>query len=142
MYFVWLQGQGTSFSPRASGAPTECIQGTTRFSSLSISLNTGRPMRAMMRIFTTTYGESVNCTPICDIGEPTGPMQNGSTYMVRPCMQPLNSAFSLRRIVYGFSQLLVGPAESFESEQMNVRSSTRATSLASERARKHPGHKS
>ena len=30
------------------------MHGTTRFSSLSISLNTGSPMRAMMRMFTTT----------------------------------------------------------------------------------------
>ena len=91
-------------------------------------------MRAMMRMLTTTYGESVSCTPICDIGEPTGPMLNGSTYIVRPRMQPLNSSFSFRRISNGLTQLLVGPALSFDSEQMKVRSSTRATSLASERA--------
>ena len=91
-------------------------------------------MRAMMRMFTTTYGESVSCTPICDMGDPIGPMLNGSTYMVRPRMQPSNSAFSLWRMAKGSSQLLVGPAASFESEQMNVRSSTRATSLASDRA--------
>ena len=84
MYFSLLHGHGTSFCPAASGAPTRCMHGTTRLSSLSISWNTGRPMRAMMRMFTTTYGESVSCTPICDIGEPTGPMLNGSTYIVRP----------------------------------------------------------
>ena len=50
------------------------MQGTTRFWSLSISLKTGSPMRVMMRMLTTTYGESVSCTPICDMGEPTGPM--------------------------------------------------------------------
>ena len=43
MYFSALQGHGTSFSPGASGAPTECMQGTTRFSALSISLNTRQP---------------------------------------------------------------------------------------------------
>ena len=110
------------------------MHGTTRLSSLSISAKTGMPMRAMMRMLTTTYGESVSCTPICDIGEPTGPMLNGSTYIVRPRMQPLKSSFSLRRISNGLTQLLVGPASSFDSEQMKVRSSTRATSLASERA--------
>ena len=129
MYFSLLQGHGTSFWPGASGAPTLCMQGTTRFSSLSISAKTGMPMRAMMRMLTTTYGESVSCTPICDIGEPIGPMLNGSTYIVRPCMQPLNSSFSFLRISNGLTQLLVGPAPSFESEQMKVRSSTRATSL-------------
>ena len=88
-----------------------------------------------MRMLTTTYGESVSCTPIRDIGEPTGPMQNGSTYIVRPRIEPSNNSFSLRRILKGSSQLLVGPAASFEKEQMKVRSSTRATSLGSERAR-------
>ena len=91
-------------------------------------------MRAMMRMLTTTYGESVSWTPIWDIGDPTGPMLKGSTYIVRPRMQPLNSSFSFRRISTGLTQLLVGPALSFDSEQMKVRSSTRATSLASERA--------
>jgi hypothetical protein len=46
--------------------------------------------------------------------------------------QPLSRAFILR----GSSQLLVGPASSSRSEQMKVRSSTRATSLGWERARK------
>ncbi len=63
-----------------------------------------------MRMLTTTYGESVNCTPICDMAPPMGPMLNGSTYMVRPCMQPLNSSLSFLRISNGFTQLLVGPA--------------------------------
>ena len=114
--------------------PTVCMHGTTRFSSLSISANTGAPIRAMMRMFTTTYGESVSCTPIPDIGEPIGPMLNGSTYIVRPRIAPRKSCFSLRRITYGSSQLFVGPAASFESEQINVRSSTRATSFDAERA--------
>ena len=86
-------------------------------------------------MLTTTYGESVSCTPIRDIGEPIGPMLKGSTYIVRPRIEPPNSSFSLRRIWKGSSQLLVGPAASFEYEQMNVRSSTRATSPGSERAR-------
>ena len=30
-------------------------------------------------------------TPICDIGEPTGPMLKGRTYIVRPRMQPLRA---------------------------------------------------
>jgi hypothetical protein len=49
-------------------------------------------------------------------------------------MQPAKTFFNFRRISNGSTQLLVGPAPSFESEQMKVRSSTRATSLASERA--------
>ena len=61
-------------------------------------------------------------------------MLKGSTYMVRPRIEPLKSSLSFLRISYGSSQLLVGPALSLDSEQMKVRSSTRATSLASERA--------
>jgi hypothetical protein len=61
-------------------------------------------------------------------------MLNGSTYMVRPRMQPLKSSFSFRRISNGFAQLFVGPAPSLEREQMKVRSSTRATSPGSDLA--------
>ncbi len=134
MYLSGLHGHGTSAWPGTSGMPTLCMHGTTRLTFASIILNTGTPMRAIIRMLTTTYGESVNCTPICDIGEPTGPMLNGSTYIVRPCMQPLKSAFNFLRILNGSSQLLVGPALSFEREQINVRSSTRATSPGWERA--------
>ena len=52
------------------------------------------------------------------MGEPIGPIENGITYIVRPRMDPLKSAFSFLRITKGSSQLLVGPALSFESEQM------------------------
>ena len=63
---------------------------------------------------------------------PSGPMENGITYMVRPRMHPSNSPRSVPRISSGAIQLLVGPASSSRSEQMNVRSSTRATSLGSD----------
>ena len=43
MYFSLLHGHGTSSSPGASGAPTLCMHGTTRFTSLSISAKTGKP---------------------------------------------------------------------------------------------------
>ena len=96
----------------------------------------------MIRIEAATYGESVISTPSWDIGEPSGPMQNGTTYMVRPAMQPANRPEKVARISAGAIQLLVGPASSSFSEQMNVRSSTRATSEGSERARKLPGRRS
>ena len=32
-------------------------------------------MRVMIRMFTTTYGESVISTPTFDDGDPTGPMR-------------------------------------------------------------------
>ena len=62
-------------------------------------------------------------------------MLNGTTYIVRPCMAPRNRSASVSRISAGSRQLFVGPASSSCSEQMNVRSSTRATSPGSERAR-------
>jgi hypothetical protein len=81
--------------------------------------------------------------PTWAMGEPSGPMLKGTTYMVRPFMQPLNSAFSpvcsRARISSGAIQLLVGPASSLLSAQMKVRSSTRATSDGSVTAKKLPG---
>ena len=91
-------------------------------------------MRAMIRMLTTTYGESVSCTAMRDIGDPGTPMLNASTYIVRPAMAPLNISFSRVCISNGLTQLFVGPALSFDSEHTNVRDSTRATSFASDRA--------
>ena len=68
------------------------------------------------------------------MGEPIGPIENGSTYIVRPRIDPLNRVFSFLRMAYGSSQLFVGPALSLESEQIKVRSSTRATSFGADRA--------
>ncbi len=45
-------------------------------------------------------------------------MEKGTTYMVRPAMQPSNSGCSVARISAGAIQLLVGPASSFFSEQI------------------------
>jgi hypothetical protein len=49
---------------------------------------------------------------------PSGPMLKGTTYMVRPFMQPSNNGCSVARISAGSIQLLVGPASSFLAEQM------------------------
>ena len=96
----------------------------------------------MTCIEAATYAESVISTPSWEIGEPIGPMQNGTTYMTRPAMQPANSSAKVARIRAGAIQLLVGPASSSCSEQMNVRSSTRATSEGSDDAAKLPGRSS
>ncbi len=74
-------------------------------------------------------------TPMWAMAEPSGPMENGTTYIVRPFMEPRNNPVSVSRISLGSRQLLVGPASSWRSEQMKVRSSTRATSPGSERAK-------
>ena len=80
---------------------------------------------------------------MCEMCEPSGPIENGTTYIVRPRIEPRNrpgvpSALpccSSARISAGAIQLLVGPASSWRWLQMKVRSSTRATSLGSLQAR-------
>ena len=81
-------------------------------------------------------------TPSWAISDPSGPMLKGTTYIVRPAMQPSKSPWRISFISAGSIQLFVGPASSLVFEQMNVRSSTRATSLGSERARKLFGRSS
>ena len=93
-------------------------------------------MRVMIFMLTATYGLSDNSTPMCAMGEPSGPIEKGTTYMVRPRMQPVNNGFNVARIAAGAIQLFVGPAFSCFSEQMKVRSSTRATSVGSDQAKK------
>ncbi len=142
MYFVSeSQGHWQSSSPGPRGIPTLWTAGTNS-PDLTTSSRAAMPMRVMIRMFTTTYGESVISTPRRPIGEPTGPIENGMTYIVRPRMQPVKSSLSVARISTGSRQLLVGPASSSRSEQMKVRSSTRATSEGSERARKLLGRSS
>ena len=46
-------------------------------------------MRVMMRMLTATYAESVSCTPMWAMSEPSGPMLNGTTYIVRPRIAPV-----------------------------------------------------
>jgi hypothetical protein len=104
--------------------------------TLGNTSNTGSPMRVMMRMFTTTYGESEISTPYFAKGDPTGPIQKGTTYIVLPFMEPLNILVIFSLISSGSHQLLVGPASSFFLEQMNVQLSTRATSSGSDRAKK------
>ena len=89
----------------------------------------------MVRMETTTYSESVISTPSFGSSALSGPMQNGTTYMVRPRMQPRYRSVMVARISAGSIQLLVGPASISRCEQMNVRDSTRATSEGVERAR-------
>jgi len=132
--FSGSHGQATSACPGASGAPTEWRQGTNSPSAPSASSGEV-PILVMMAMFTTTSAESVSWTPIFAWLEPTGPIENGTTYRVRPRIAPENSPVSLARISSGSDQLFVGPASTSRAEQMNVRASTRAVSRGSERAR-------
>ncbi len=63
-----------------SSSPIECRPFTNE-PSRSIRASAGAPMRVMMRMLATTYGESVISTPQRDSGESIGPMQYGTTYM-------------------------------------------------------------
>ena len=72
----------------------------------------------MMRMFTTTYGESEISMPNFDDVAAEGTHQNGITYIVRPRMQPSKTPARVRFISAGSAQLLVGPASSSFVEQM------------------------
>src|SRR5262245_24710446 len=138
MYLVWLHGHGTSDWPGSSGAPIECSAGTKSAPS-PIASRTAVPIRVMIRIEATTYGLSVISTPNIGFSAVSGPMQNGMTYIVRPRMLPRYSSVMVAFISAGATQLLVGPASASSTEQMNVRSSTRATSVGSVRAQNEFG---
>ena len=101
-----LHGHGTSACPSASGAPSECRHGT-KAPVPSVS-RTSEPVRVITPMLTTTYGESVIWTPMCAMGDPTGPMLNGITYIVRPFIEPAKRPSSFAFISSGSYQLLLG----------------------------------
>src|SRR5882757_8932369 len=138
MYLVSLHGHGTSACSGSSGAPTECRHCTKSASSPNLA-SALVPDRVMTCIDTTTYSESVNSTPSIGWSASNGPMQNGMTYIVRPRIQPRYSSVMIDFISAGSIQLLVGPQSASSTEQMNVRSSTRATSSGSDAAQKELG---
>jgi len=74
--------------------------------------------------------------PILAMGESSGLMEKGITYIVRPLMHPFESSVRVVLSSSGAIQLLVGPASSCREVLMYVRSSTRATSLGSDLKRK------
>ena len=76
---------------------------------------------------------SVSSTPILLNGEPTGPIEKGITYIVRPRIEPAKISPARRYPSSGDIQLLVGPASSSSVVQINVRSSVRATSFTAVR---------
>ena len=47
-----------------------------------------------------------------EIGEPIGPIEKGTTYIVRPFIEPAKRSLRTARISAGSRQLLVGPASS------------------------------
>ena len=110
------QGHGRRW-PGFSGAPTECRQGTKE--PVSPDFGSGDlPIRVMIRMSQRHRAESEIWTPILQMGESSGPMAKGMTYIVRPCIHPLKIAVSFCLISMGSAQLLVGPASSLVLEQI------------------------
>src|SRR3954449_4514046 len=101
--------------------------------------STSLPIRAITRMLATTYAESVISTPNIGCSASRCPMTKGMTYIVRPAIDPRYRSVMSAFICAGAIQLLVGPASFSSTEQMKVRSSTRATSDGSEAAWKEFG---
>lgn len=83
-----------------------------------------------MRMLSTTYMLSVSSTPILPKLDPTGPIENGTTYIVRPFIEQVKISPPHRYPSSGDIQLLFGPASSFLLVQMKVKCSVRATSFS------------
>uniref|UniRef100_A0A1B0BI50 Uncharacterized protein n=1 Tax=Glossina palpalis gambiensis TaxID=67801 RepID=A0A1B0BI50_9MUSC len=90
-----------------------------------------------------SLGESVISTPILDKGEPTGPIENGITYIMRFFMQPGKRSLIALCISSGDIQFpkmpglsceVTGTACSFSRVHIKVRDSTLATSAGLVRA--------
>ena len=111
-----------------SRSPRECNPGTNSLDPPNRSTAV-LPIRDIIRMLATTYGLSVTSTPTLLIGDFTGPMMYGTTYIVRPRMAPSNSAPTLCFAASGSIQLFVGPASSWSGVQINVKCSVRATSF-------------
>ena len=96
-----LHGQGTSCVARRQRR-ADGVHAGTNGSSLPSTSSAARPMRVMIFILTATYGESVICTPNWARSEPSGPMLNGITYIVRPghaaVEQPVQDRLHLGRV--------------------------------------------
>src|SRR5680860_1467103 len=122
MYLVSLHGHATSFSPSASGAPTEWRAGTNLALTSSIRRSTLVPIRAITVIDATTYAESVISTPNIGLSASMWPITKGMTYIVRPCIDPRYRSRMTTFLSSGAIQLVVGPA----SLSSNVPDATRA----------------
>ena len=103
------QGHGTSASPGSSGAPTECRHGTQSPSASTSSA--AWPMRVMIRIDTATYAESVSCTPMWAMRDPSGPIEKGTTYIVRPRIAPSYNVRISARMIVGVAPVVVRSCE-------------------------------
>ena len=117
----------------SSGAPTECTHGTNSPSSPSTS-SAAAPMRVMIRIVhRRRRRESVQLhADLRLVRAQRAHRERHDVHRAALHRRRVNRSSIVSRISSGSRQLFVGPASSSRSEQMNVRSSTRATSLGSD----------
>ena len=111
-------------------------------SSVPTVSRTWLPILVMMRMAAATQGESVNSIPILERGDPTGPIEKGTTYIVRPFMEEANrslATFARASLEIQLPRAGLTPSRQtgmvsrFLSVEMTVLDSTRATSAGSVR---------
>lgn len=83
-YSFWFANQPETSNLLFSGKghPTEWRHFTN--SPFPRASRTDIPIRVIILMLATTYGESVSSIPNLDKGESSGPMLKGMTYIVRP----------------------------------------------------------
>ena len=107
--FSALHGHGTSAWPRLERR-ADRVHARHELAVGAEHVERGLAHAGHVRMLTATYAESVSCTPMCAMGEPSGPIENGTTYIVRPRIAPVNELEHLGPHLAGSRQLLVGPA--------------------------------
>ena len=122
------------------GRPTEWTARTNCPPAAVMASNTEGVTRVMTCIESMTYEESVSCTPYLASGEPSGPIEKGSTYMTRPAIAPgkrsAHSAASCSRLIHCEScprtpAATCGTVAYRSRVEIHVLLSTRATSFGS-----------
>ena len=115
-----LHGHGDVLPAPASGCPTECSAGT-KSPSLADEVEGGLPMRVMMRIDTTTYGESVSSDAELGDARAERAHREGDDVHRAALHAPANFSLSVARMATG--RPVVGRAGVLlAAEQMKVRS--------------------
>jgi len=119
--------------PPAAERRAHRVTARTKDPPLLISRRAAAPIRVLIRIEVTTYGESVISTPTWEISPPSGPCRTAPrTHPAR--MQPSKISPNVCASRRARSSCWSAPRP-VALEQMNVRSSTRATSLGPRRTR-------
>jgi len=127
-----LHGQATSFWPGLRACRPSA--GTVRIRRHRGLRARPCPFASMIFMFTATYAESVISTPMWAIFEPRGPHREGHDVHRAPLHASAKETVQFGAHFFGVrTNCWWTPASISCSAQMNVRSSTRATSLGRER---------